>query len=140
MQKDLFETAQKLHTKQREMVIKAATLLTNLGCKYYIKTPDGEEMAVGMKAAKPEKDSKPPKAASKYPRGLRAQYVKPYIDKVNQAGDMVVIPGSDEIALQDIAAAASASCHTKFGPGVYQVEPDKITNTITVMHNGGIRV
>jgi hypothetical protein len=137
-QQDMFTG--KLHPKQREMVVKAASLLTNLGCKFYIKTPDGEEMAVGMKAAKPEKEAKVSRGGKKYPHGLRASYVKPYIDKITQAGDMVVIPGSDDIALQDIAGAAAAACHTKFGPGVYQVEPDKISNTITVMHNGGIRV
>jgi hypothetical protein len=135
MQMDMFES--KLHPKQRELINKAAEALANLGCKYYIKTPDGDVMSKGIKEATAEGNTKKSKP---FKHGERRAYVRPYIDKLEKVGDVVEIPFDARYPHVDMVNAAASYCAEKLGAGQYQVETVYDKKVYEVMYNGGIKV
>jgi hypothetical protein len=131
-----------LHPKQREMVIKTTTLLSGMGCKYYIKTPDGEVFSLGLKTAGSESNPKVAKvkAESKFKHGERTAYVRPYIDQIKDVGQIVSVPLGLGMTLKELMAILSSTAHGVLGKGMYQAEVDENNNCVTVMNTGGIRV
>lgn len=126
----------KLHPKQREMVIKTATLLAGMGCKYYIKTPDGEVFAMGVNKISKAGDT----PAARFKPGERTAYVRPYIEQIKEVGQIVSIPPGVGMTLSEVMAIASTTAHADIGKGMYQAEIDETNNCVTVMNTGGIRV
>jgi hypothetical protein len=139
-QEDLFMS--KLHPKQREMIIKTTTLLSGMGCKYYIKTPDGEVFSLGLKTAGSDNNPKvvKTKAESKFKHGERTAYVRPFIEQIKEVGQIVSVPPGVGMTLKEVLSIVSSTAHGELGKGMYQAEVDEANNCVTVMNTGGIRV
>lgn len=111
---------------QKKQVEKWATMLDAWGVKFKIILDDGAEFG-GLEVIK----EKSHKRHLKYPWGLMAAYVKPFVENM-AVGDVVAIPFGD-YDRKSVQGAASAACHAMWGKGAHNVMTNNKTNCVELM-------
>jgi len=132
MQHDMFE--KKLSPQQKDQLYRIATILTNMGCKWAVVTPEGEELGTNKLVGDERKKHT---RKLKYAFGAVSKYYNPYV-KDMKVGECVAIPFHDVITPDSIRGGISAHISNNWGKGMGEVKINEENKTIEVFYHGGI--
>lgn len=139
MQNDLFD--KRLTDGQRALLKRLTDALAGMGCKYLIKTPDGEIISLGIKPATPAPAAPPLKAHKrgplKYPYGYVTNYVRPFMRNI-LPGQVAEIPFHDVLTPDEVANGACKEAARQWGNGTYTSNINHETKTVEVLRTDGI--
>lgn len=124
----------KLSQQQKDQLYRIATLLTNMGCKWAIITPEGEELGNHkLETVKVKRHTR----KLRYEPGAVSKYYRPYIENL-KPGECAAVPFHDTITPESIRGGISAHISKYWGKGMGETKINEKSKTVEVYYHGGI--
>lgn len=117
---------------QLEQLSRIETVLTNMGCSYAIRLPDGEML--GDLDALVGKHAK--RGPMQFPRGTVRNYFRPMVDPLLE-GQSVLVP-FDKFNPESLQSNIASYCTEVWGSKTYITTLRKELNAVEVLRTGGI--